>query len=252
MRSADMTWRSTLALVLGAALAGCASVTEPLKAAQQSIQQAITAPFSGSSGSSGSQGSANAAAAPVAAASAATAAIAPAEPEVPVNANVLRAYEDAKRALRSGRVDEAERGFRALAQSNPELGGPHANLGVILRNSNKLPESVAALEKAVKANPRQPLYWNQLGVSYRHNGQFAKAREAYERAIALDPNYAAPHLNLGILSDMYLGDGAKALELYTRYLALSPSGDTTVTKWIADLKNRKPAPITVSSKKEKE
>lgn len=248
MRSADATSRSVMALALLAGLAGCASVTEPLKSAQQSITQAITAPFSGASGSP-----APAAAAPVAGASAPTAAIAQApEPEVPVNAGVQRAYEDAKRALRAGRVDEAERGFRALTQSNPELGGPHANLGVILRNSNKLPESVAALEKAVKANPRQALYWNQLGVSYRHNGQFAKAREAYEKAIALDPNYAAPHLNLGILSDMYLGDGARALELYSRYLALSPSGDAAVTKWIADLKNRKPAPIQVSGKKEKE
>ena len=32
---------------------------------------------------------------------------------------------------------------------------------------------------------------------------------------------------------------------------LQPSGDATVTKWVADLKNRKPAPITVS-RKEKE
>ena len=41
-------------------------------------------------------------------------------------------------------------------------------------------------------------------------------------------------------------DGARALELYGRYLLLQPSGDATVTKWVADLKNRKPAPITVS------
>jgi hypothetical protein len=27
---------------------------------------------------------------------------------------------------------------------------------------------------------------------------------------------------------------------------LSPNADPTVTKWVADLKNRKPAPITVS------
>ena len=67
----------------------------------------------------------------------------------------------------------------------------------------------------------------------------------------LDPGYAASTLNLGILYDLYLGDGQRALELYGRYLLLSPSGDATVTKWVADLKNRKPAPITVS-RKEKE
>jgi hypothetical protein len=52
---------------------------------------------------------------------------------------------------------------------------------------------------------------------------------------------------------MYLGDGARALDLYSRYLALSPSGDAVVTKWVAELKNRKAAaPVTVTaSKKEK-
>ena len=146
---------------------------------------------------------------------------------------------------------DAERRFRSLAQAHPELPGPHANLGLIQRQAGKLPEAVAELETAVKLSPRQPVYWNQLGVTYRQAGQFAKAREAYEKAIALDPGYSAAVLNLGILHDLYLNDGARALDLYGRYLMLQPSGDATVTKWVADLKNRKPAPITVS-RKEKE
>ena len=64
---------------------------------------------------------------------------------------------------------------------------------------------------------------------------------AYERAIELDAQYAAPVLNLGILNDLYLRDGARALALYERYLALTGGKDATVTKWVADLKNRKPA-----------
>ncbi|HEV7912939.1 MAG TPA: tetratricopeptide repeat protein, partial [Albitalea sp.] len=182
---------------------------------------------------------------------AAPAAAKAAEPERPVDPVVQKAYDDARRAMRAGRLDEEERGLKALVKSNPELGGPHANLGVIYRQAGKPPEAVAELEAAVRANPQQPLYFNQLGVAYREQGQFGKAREAYERAIALDPNYAAAQLNLGILHDLYLSDGKRALEQYDRYLALSPSGDPTVTKWIADLKNRKQPPITVS-KKEKE
>jgi tetratricopeptide (TPR) repeat protein len=164
----------------------------------------------------------------------------------PVNPAAQRAFDDASRALRSGRVDEAERAYRALAQANPELGGPHANLGVIYRQAGKLKESVAELEQAVKLSPQQPIYLNQLGVAYRQQGQFAKARDAYQRAIALDPGYAAAVLNLGILYDLYLGDTQRALEQYARYLSLVPNGDATVTKWVADLKNRKPGPITVS------
>jgi tetratricopeptide (TPR) repeat protein len=165
--------------------------------------------------------------------------------DAPVNPTTQRAFDDASRALRSGRVDEAERAYKSLAQANPDLGGPHANLGVIYRQSGKLNESASELEQAVKLNPRQPIFLNQLGVTYRQQGQFAKARDAYQRAIALDPGYAAAALNLGILYDLYLGDTQRALEQYARYLALTPS-DATVTKWVADLKNRKPGPITVS------
>lgn len=143
--------------------------------------------------------------------------------------------------MRAGRMEDAERGFKSVIQFHPELGGPHANLGVIYRQAGKLPESIASLEAAVKASPKQPVYFNQLGITYRQAGQFEKARTAYERAIDLDANYAAAVLNLGILSDLYLWDPAKAQSLYDRYLALTPGGDATVTKWVADLKNRKPA-----------
>ncbi len=87
--------------------------------------------------------------------------------------------------------------------------------------------------------PQQATTLNQLGISQRQAGQFDKARQAYEQAIALDASYGSAILNLGILQDLYLGDSKQALQLYERYLALTPSGDATVSKWIADLKNRK-------------
>jgi Flp pilus assembly protein TadD len=174
-----------------------------------------------------------------------------AAPLPPVDPAVQQAFDRAGQALRAGHVEEAERGYRAIVHVHPELAGPHAAVGVIHRRANRVNEAVAEFEQAVKLSPAQPVYWNQLGAAYRLQGQFVKARDAYEHAIALDPAYAAPVLNLGILHDLYLGDGKHALELYDRYLALSPQGDATVSKWVADLKNRKPQPITVS-RKEKE
>jgi len=101
----------------------------------------------------------------------------------------------------------------------------------------------------VQVNPKQAVYFNQLGISYRMVGQFKKARDAYEKAIALDPNYALAHLNLGILYDVYLWDGPRALELYDRYLSLSPNGDDKVKKWAADLRNRN-QPRSLAARKE--
>lgn len=96
----------------------------------------------------------------------------------------------------------------------------------------------------MRLNPTQPLYLNQLGITYRQQGRFDKARKAYEKVIALDAGYADAQLNLGILNDLYLGDAKRALDLYGRYLALSPNGDAAVTKWVAELKTRKPAPVS--------
>ncbi|WP_428425109.1 tetratricopeptide repeat protein [Methylibium sp.] len=236
MRSADArslpAGLAGLAVLIGVVLSGCAALQQPLKALQQVVAPAASEPAASV-----------VPAAPVAAA-------VHAEAEMPVSPGAQRAYDDARKALRAGRTADAERGFRAIVKSNPELGGPHANLGLLLRQAGKLPEAVAELEAAVQANPQQPVYLNQLGIAYRQQGQFAKAREAYEKAIDLDPAYASPVLNLGILHDLYFGDAKRALELYDRYLALSPGGDAQVAKWVADLKNRKPPPVAVSRKEQ--
>jgi len=220
MRSADGL--RLAALMAAAVLAGCASVPEVIKKPVEAVQQAVSA-----------------APAPTTTAAAAAAPAAPAP--APVNAEAQRAFDAARNALRAGRTADAERGFRELVTRYPELGGAHANLGLILRNAGKHEESVAALERATKASPSQPVFFNQLGVSYRHAGKFAKAREAYETALALEPNYADAHLNLGVLLDLYLGDNTLALVHYERYLALG--GDAAVGKWVADLKTRKPASV---------
>jgi tetratricopeptide (TPR) repeat protein len=225
MRSVEPLARVTLMAAAFAALmalGGCAAVSEPFKAIQQSMTGAASV--------------------------APSTAAAPAAKQAPIGPATQRAFDDAARALRAGRTDEAERAFLALAQANPELGGPHANLGVIYRQAGKLDQAAAELEQAIQLSPKQPLYFNQLGVTYRQQGRFEKARDAYERAIALDANYAAPQLNLGILNDLYLNDSARALACYDRYLALSPEGDATVVKWVAELKNRKPTTLAAARK----
>lgn len=247
MRYVDAMARAMLqlALVAGfAGLAGCAAVTGGEQATRESASArrdvAKAAPATAAATASR----------PAVAPSAAASAPAAGEPDVPVAPATRRAYDEALRQLRAGRTDEAEKALRAIAQAHPELGGPHANLGLIHRQAGKLDEAAADFERAAEANPQRASYFNQLGITYRQAGQFAKARETYERAIALDANDAAPVLNLGILHDLYLGDGGRALELYDRYLVMTPAGDAVVTKWVADLKNRQ-GRASVMARKEK-
>ncbi|HZW76633.1 MAG TPA: hypothetical protein VFF43_23980, partial [Caldimonas sp.] len=98
MRSANVLSLRVAVAVLALAAAGCSTVSDGMSA----MKGAVTP--SGSSTSS----------APTAAA--------PARPPppvyaTPVNPATQRAFDDASRALRSGRVDEAERAYRAIAQA---------------------------------------------------------------------------------------------------------------------------------------
>jgi len=221
MRSAEGIGRRVLPALLCAAAWGCA--TQP--PAQPATAPAVQAHERGP--------------APPAAPASAGATPAPAPlPEVEVS--VRLAFERAVADLAAGRIDEAERGFLALTKSNPELGGPFANLGLIYRRAGKPEQAAAQLEQAVRASPEQPVYLNQLGIAYRELGRFADAQHAYEKASEIAPGYAAPQLNLGILLDLYLGDSANALAAYERYLNLAPEGDEKVRKWVAEIRNRKP------------
>jgi tetratricopeptide (TPR) repeat protein len=226
-----------LPAVVVAALSGCASMPDPMAVVKQVIGASESKPAEPEPSSPVGPAE-RAAAAEKAGPSPVVVLPVQAEPEVPVDPRAQAAFDTARRAMRAGRNDEAERQLKTLAQSNPELGGVHANLGLIYRQAGKLPEAAAALERAVQASPRQAMFHNQLGITYRLQGQFTKARDEYEKAIVLDTSYASAVLNLGILNDLYLQDRKRALELYDWYLALS-GGDAAVTKWVADLKNRK-------------
>ena len=235
MRFAEKLMRCAALGVLCAGMVGCASLSDTWNGLGSAKEAPAAAPALTTT---------NAIAAVVAPAPAAV------EAQAPVDANAQRAFDAARRSLAAGRSEEAERAFAALAKSNPELGGAHANLGLIYSRAGKTDEAVAALEQAVRASPKQPMFQNQLGIAYRQQGQFAKARGAYEKALDLDPNYAAACLNLGILFDLYLRDGKRALELYDRYLTLPNGKDAVVNKWVADLKNRKPAQNAAAKKEQ--
>jgi Tfp pilus assembly protein PilF len=49
-------------------------------------------------------------------------------------------------------------------------------------------EAMFRWERAVELDPTYAAAYNNLAVAYEHEGQFVKARQAYERALKLEPN----------------------------------------------------------------
>ena len=49
-------------------------------------------------------------------------------------------------------------------------------------------EAIYRWERAVQIDPTYAEAYNDLAIGYEHEGEFDKARQAYEKAIKLDPN----------------------------------------------------------------
>ncbi|MBI3331863.1 tetratricopeptide repeat protein [Candidatus Peregrinibacteria bacterium] len=58
-------------------------------------------------------------------------------------------------------------------------------------------DTVALYENTLADYPEATLVWNNLGDHYMQTGNFAKAEEAFERAVALDPALIVIRVNLG-------------------------------------------------------
>src|SRR5678810_1339954 len=51
-------------------------------------------------------------------------------------------------------------------------------------------EAIYRWERAAQLDPTYAAAFNNLAVAYEHEGQLSKARAAYEKALALEPNNA--------------------------------------------------------------
>src|SRR5438309_650993 len=63
-------------------------------------------------------------------------------------------------------------------------------------------EAIYRWEKAVATDPTYAAAYNDLAIAYEHEGQFAKARKAYEKAIELEPNNSQIQQNFDLFKEI--------------------------------------------------
>ena len=63
-------------------------------------------------------------------------------------------------------------------------------------------EAIYRWEKAVEIDPMYAAAYNDLGIAYEHEGQLDKARKAYEKALALEPNNAQIRQNYELFKEI--------------------------------------------------
>ena len=131
----------------------------------------------------------------------------------------------------------AELEFKQVALQFPQMSSPYVNLGILYRKTGRLDQSEAALKTAVQRNDANAVAWTELGATQRLRGEFPTAAESYEKAIADDPNFAPAYRNLGVVTDLYLGDPERALTAFEKYKELTGE-EKPVSTWIAELRIR--------------
>jgi type IV pilus assembly protein PilF len=63
-------------------------------------------------------------------------------------------------------------------------------------------EAIYRWERAAQMDPTYAAAFNNLAVAYEHEGQLQKAREAYEKALAIDPGNALVRQNYDLFKEI--------------------------------------------------
>ena len=185
----------------------------------------------------GSGGAKTAAAATASAAAPGAAAGVTAPAMAPPSAAALADFQHITDLANAGRDTDAQLELEQFELRYPGYPTPLIDLGLLARRDGRLDQSETALRHASQIDASNPLIWSELGVTLREEGKFKDAHAAYAQALALDPNYAPAHRNLGVLLDLYQGDAVAALAEFQRYKQLTGE-DKPVSTWLADLRRR--------------
>jgi Tfp pilus assembly protein PilF len=76
------------------------------------------------------------------------------------------------------------------------------NFGIDVAQRGLWREAIYRWEKAVEIDPKYAAAYNDLAIAYEHEGQLDKARKAYERALELDPNNSQIRQNYELFKEI--------------------------------------------------
>ena len=91
----------------------------------------------------------------------------------------------------------AESASKARGQARSEV-----EFGMQVAQRGLWHEAIYRWEKAVELDPSYAAAFNDLAIAYEHEGQLDKARKAYEKALELDPNNSQIRQNYELFKEI--------------------------------------------------
>jgi Flp pilus assembly protein TadD len=78
----------------------------------------------------------------------------------------------------------------------------HVEFGIRVAQRNLWGEALARWQRAVQIDPTYAAAYNNLAIGYEHQGDFDKARVAYEKALQLEPDNASIRQNYELFKEI--------------------------------------------------
>lgn len=157
--------------------------------------------------------------------------------EFAVWANLATAHEGLAKTKTGAEADpelaKAGEAYAKALEIKPDDAGVHNNYGLLYVKMKKLDEAKSEIVKAATLDPAGAgKYYFNLGAIMVNTGQNDAALDAFQKAVAADPNYANAWYYIGnVLSNKLTMDkDGKAVappgmqEALEKYLALQPTG----------------------------
>jgi Tfp pilus assembly protein PilF len=95
----------------------------------------------------------------------------------------------------------------AYADKARDQAKAQVEFGISVAQKGLWREAIFRWKRAVELDPGYAAAWNNLAIAYEHEGQFESARDAYEKALKLDPNNTFIHQNYDFFKE--INDRAK-------------------------------------------
>jgi tetratricopeptide (TPR) repeat protein len=138
-----------------------------------------------------------------------------------VTPQVQQLYSEARAAQQQGDTATAIAKYRAMTRLAPGLAPAYNNLGMLYSNEGQYAEAAPVLEHGLKLNPRMTTASTMLGLSYFELGENEKAEPLLERAAAADSSDANVQMSLAHVL-LALGKNDQAIRQLNDYLKKNP------------------------------
>jgi len=123
--------------------------------------------------------------------------------------------------LKLGKLEEAEVSFKQAIEHKPEFEAAHYNLGITMEKLDRLDKAEASFKKAIEYKADYFEAYNNLGIIQEKLGRFDKAETSYKKAIEYKPEFEVAYYNLGIVLEK-LGRYEEAEKSYKKAIEYKP------------------------------